>query len=143
MEIRDIMTQPVKTISVTATVEQAAGMMAIHDVGALPVCEGDRLVGIVTDRDIVLRCIPAGFNPATTRVSRIMSRDPVGAPPSAPVKEAWRLLADLRIHRRPIVEDGRVVGMLTTDDIARRFDDDAAVLFMVRRVAPRRRSRAA
>jgi CBS domain-containing protein len=139
MRVREIMTAPVKTIEFSATVHQAAELMALHDVGALPVCEQGRVVGILTDRDIVLRCVAQGLQPETTDVRRIMTRDPVVEAPDAPIADAaWRF-SSLRIRRLPIVEGGTAVGMLSSDDIARHWDDDAAVLRMVQRLAPRRR----
>lgn len=75
MQIHEIMTHPVQTVKANATVHHAAEMMALHDVGALPVCENDRVVGIITDRDIVLRCLAQGRNPAT-EVYRIMTPGP-------------------------------------------------------------------
>ena len=139
MQVRDIMTQPVKTIESSATAHKAAQLMALHDIGALPVSDGGRIVGILTDRDIVLRCIAQGLDPETTDVQRIMTRDPVVEPPDVPVADAaWRFTS-LRIRRLPIVEGGKAVGMLSSDDVARHWDDDAAVLLMVRRLAPRRR----
>lgn len=143
MQVRDIMTQSVKTIRASATVEEAAELMALHDVGALPVCEDDRLIGILTDRDIVVRCLAPGFSPRAVAVRQIMSGNPAMVPPSASVEFAARLIANLRVRRLPVLADGRVVGMLSSDDIARRCDDDLAVLTMVRSLAPRRRRRSA
>jgi len=139
MQIRDIMTQPVRTVRSTASVQDAAELMALHDVGALPVCEDGLLIGVVTDRDIILRAIAPGLSLTNTGVHRIMTPDPVTAHPSDDVAEAARTFTNLRIRRLPIVEEGRPVGMLSVDDVARHWDNDVAILVMVRRVAPRRR----
>ncbi len=142
MRLRDIMSQPIATVRANATVQHAAEMMALHDVGALPVCEDDALVGILTDRDIILRCIAPGLPTHATEVHRVMTPDPVTLPPDAPVEEAAAIFRDMRIRRLPVVDKGHSVGMVTVDDIARQWDNDLAILLMARRVAPRRKRRA-
>lgn len=141
MRIQDIMSQPVVTVKASATVQFAAEMMALHDVGALPVCEDDVLVGIVTDRDIILRCIAPGLSPTVTEVHRIMTAQPVVLTPHATVEEAAGTFRDLRIRRLPVVDERHPVGMISMDDVARLWDNDPAILLMVRRVAPRRKRR--
>ena len=143
MEIQEIMSQPVYAVKATATVQFAAEMMATHNVGALPVTEDGHLVGIVTDRDIVLRVMAAGLSPTTTEVAKIMTLDPAALPPRADVEDAARFFMDTRVRRLPIVENGHPVGMVTADDVARMWGDDAGTLLMVRRVAPVRRRAAA
>jgi CBS domain-containing protein len=137
MQVQDIMSHPVTTVKATATVQFAIEMMALHEVGALPVTSDEILVGIVTDRDIVLRALAPGLPTTTTEVAKIMTTRPLSVAPNAPVEEAARTFTNMRIRRLPVVEDGHPVGMLTTDDIARQWDNDAAILLMSRRVAPR------
>lgn len=139
MEIHQIMSEPVYTVKSIATVQFAAEMMATHNVGALPVTEEGKLVGIVTDRDIVLRSLAEGYSPTATPVHRIMTPEPIALGPHASVEEAALIFTDTRIRRLPIVEEGHPVGMLTVDDIARQWENDAATIVMVRRVAPRRK----
>jgi CBS domain-containing protein len=143
MEIQQIMSTPAYTVRTTDTVQHAAEMMALHDVGVLPVTENGALVGIVTDRDIVVRCLAPGRSPAGTEVSHIMSAGPIALEPDEPVGHAARIFSELRIRRLPIVEERHPVGMLTVDDVARNWDDDDKILAMVRRVAPRRKQRRA
>ena len=139
MQIRDIMTKQVKTVRASATAFEAAELMSLHDVGALPVCEGDALVGIVTDRDIILRGVAPWLDLTKTEVRKVMSRDPVAIEAAAPVSDAARRFTDLRIRRMPVIDGDRVVGMLSSDDVARKWEDDSSVLRMVKRLAPRRR----
>lgn len=136
MLVSEIMTQPAETVRASATVAEAAELMALYDVGSLPAREEDRIVGIVTDRDVVLRCIAPGLVPSATLVRTIMTRSPVTLPPSVPVDDAVWLFAHLHIRRLPIVEDGRVVGMLSADDVARYFDDGASIVLMARCLVP-------
>ncbi len=141
MHVNEIMSEPVYTVKMTATIQFAAEMMATHDVGALPVTEDGVLVGIVTDRDIVLRSLAEGLSPTAILVHRIMTPTPIALPPNASVDEAARIFTETRIRRLPIVDEGHPVGMLTVDDVARMWTNDAATLLMVRRVAPRRKHR--
>jgi CBS domain-containing protein len=139
MQVHEIMSEPVYTVKSTATVQFAAEMMATHNVGALPVTEDGKLVGIVTDRDIVLRSLAEGLSPSGTPVHRVMSVRPIALTPEDAVEDAARIFTQTRIRRLPIVEEGHPVGMLTVDDVARQWDNDAATLVMARRVAPRRK----
>jgi CBS domain-containing protein len=143
MEIQQIMSTPAYTVKTTDTVQFASEMMALHDVGALPVTEDGVLVGIITDRDVVARCLAPGRSPTATEVSHIMTTGPIALGPEEPVGHAARILSEMRIRRLPIVEERHPVGMLTVDDVARNWDDDEKILTMVRRVAPRRTQRRA
>ena len=116
--------------AVTPEVEAlAARLLARHNVGALPVCgpEGN-LRGMVTDRDIVLRCVAAEEDPARTRVKDIMTRGCAAVAPDADPREAARLMAEKQVRRLPVVEDGRVVGVVSLGDLARsqRYDMEAS-----------------
>jgi predicted transcriptional regulator len=143
MEIQQIMSTPAYTVKTTDTVQFASEMMALHDVGALPVTEDGVLVGIITDRDIVIRCLAPGRSPTATEASEIMTAGPIALGLEEPVGHAARIFSDMRIRRMPIIQERHPVGMLTVDDIARNWDEDEKVLLMVRRVAPRRKQRRA
>ena len=141
MEVKDIMSQPAFTMRAYGTVTEAAELMEEHNVGCLPICEDGKIIGIVTDRDIVLRCLAPGMNPHQTEVHTIMSLGPVTISPDAPLEEAARIFGGLRVRRLPVVVDDRPVGMLALDDMARFWNEDDRVLLLVRRAAPRRRER--
>ena len=120
MKIRELMTDPVVTISQNEAVTTAARLLKRHNVGALPVCDDSgRLRGIVTDRDIVLRCIAAGEDPRETRISEIMSRGVVTAGAEESVDRAAQLMSEDQIRRLPIMENGKVIGMVALGDMAR------------------------
>jgi CBS domain-containing protein len=136
MQVRDIMTHPAHTISPTATCAEAAETMAIYNVGALPVCDGDdHVVGIITDRDLVLQCMATHHSPQAVEVRAIMSWDPIVVSPSQSVEEVAHLLGRNGVHRVPVVEGERTIGMLSADDIARFFNDNAVIVEMERRLA--------
>lgn len=140
MQLQEIMSHPVRTVRAHVTVQYAAEMMALHDVGALAVCEDDVIVGIVTDRDIVLRGLAAGHDPDTTDVHKIMTAHPITLPPTASVDEAAQIFRETRIRRLPVVDNDHPIGMVTADDVARLWDNEAQVLLMARRVAPRNKA---
>ena len=120
MKISELMTDQVVTVSQDEAVTTAARLLKRHNVGALPVCDGNgKLRGIVTDRDIVLRCIAAGEDPRETRISEIMSRGVVTAEADEPIDKAARLMSEDQIRRLPIMDNGNVVGMVTLGDMAR------------------------
>ena len=129
MEIKDLMNPSVVTIEPTASAALAARLLSRHNVGALPVCGEDRrLRGMVTDRDIVLRGVAAEEDPAQTLVRDIMTRGCASVSPHDDCRSATRLMAQQQIRRLPVVEEGKLVGILTLADLARsqRFDMEAA-----------------
>lgn len=135
MQVVDIMTQPAHTIQQSASAQEAAELMARFNIGAVPVCDGERVVGMVTDRDLVVQCMATHRSPKAVEVLSIMSTDPIVVAPSYPVEDVARLMGQHGIHRVPVVQDGRTVGMLSADDIARFFTDDAVIMDMERRLA--------
>ena len=129
MQIRDLMNPSVVTIEPGSSAALAARLLSRHNVGALPVCSGDRrLRGMVTDRDIVLRCVAAEEDPAQTPVRDIMTRGCVTVSPGDDCREASRLMAAQQVRRLPVVEGGKVVGMISLGDLAkcRSYDMEAA-----------------
>lgn len=129
MLVKDLMHTSVVTVEPSSTASLAARLLSRHNVGALPVCGSDRrLRGVVTDRDIVLRCIAAEDDPAQTPVRDIMTRYPATLSPGDDCREATRLMADKQVRRLPVVENGKLVGILSLADLARshRFDMEAA-----------------
>ena len=129
MQVRDLMNPNVVTVEPSSSAALAARLISRHNVGSLPVCGEDRrLRGVVTDRDIVLRCVAAEEDPAQTPVRDIMSRGCATVSPGADCREATRLMSAHQVRRLPVVEEGRLVGMISLSDLARsgRFDLEAA-----------------
>ncbi len=121
MKVKDLMTPSPTVCRPKDTVSQAATLMKQEDCGAIPVVSDEgKLVGIVTDRDIVVRAVAAGKDPRTTPVSVVMSADPSTLAPDADVDQAEKLMADRQVRRLPVVEDGHLVGILVTAHLARR-----------------------
>lgn len=127
MKVRDIMTNEVATATLDSTVEDIAGMMKEEDTGAIPVVDDGELAGIVTDRDIVIRCIAEGKDPAETTVEDILTEELHTIEPDADVDEAARLMSDRQIRRLPVVEEGELIGVISLGDIAvKQGDTDTA-----------------
>jgi CBS domain-containing protein len=117
--VRNTMTENPRTVSPDLPVAESARLMRSEDVGSLPVLENERLVGVVTDRDIVTRLVAEGKDAETTSVGGILSGDPVTLTPDQDLDEALRLMARHQVRRLPVVEDGRLVGVLAQADVAR------------------------
>lgn len=122
MKVSEIMTREPSSLTPDATLGEAATLMKQQDCGSIPVVDGGRLIGIVTDRDIVVRVVASGRDPKTVRVSEAMTADPVTIGADSDIDEAQRVMADRQIRRLPVVEDGRLVGLLVLGQLARRDD---------------------
>jgi CBS domain-containing protein len=120
--IRDLMTSNPCSIDTDKTVAYAAKMLRDEDVGLAPIVEGDRLVGMLTDRDIAIRVVAEAKDPQTTKVTDVASRELVTIDPDQDLDEALRLMATHQVRRLPVVEeDGRLIGVIAQADIAREL----------------------
>lgn len=129
MQIRDIMTGKVISVAAREPVTAAARLLRQHNLGALPVCDDHgKLLGMVTDRDIAVRCVAAQADPTGTTVEQIMSRGIITAGPNDSLDRAVYLMSADQVRRLPVLEDGRLVGMVSLCDMARnqRCDMEAA-----------------
>ena len=130
MTVQELMNPKVITIEPTASAALAARLLSRYNIGALPVCTADKkLRGIVTDRDIVLRCVAPEEDPAQTPVRDIMSRSPATLAPSQDILAAAQLMAQHQVRRMPVVERGKLVGIVSLGDVAKshRYDMEAAL----------------
>lgn len=119
MKVRQVMTDVVVRIRPEESVAVAARILAHYNVGSLPVCGGDgRVCGLVTDRDLVTRCLAAGRNPGTTPVRAVMSGSVVSVRPDTDAGAAACLMGREQIRRLPVVENGRLCGMVSLGDLA-------------------------
>ncbi len=119
MKLRDVMTNPVIRIHPDESVAVAARTLARYNIGALPVCGSDgRVCGLVTDRDIVTRCLAANRSPQSTTVREVMTNQVVAARPDMEVSLAASLMGREQIRRLPVVENERLCGMVSLGDLA-------------------------
>ena len=124
---REIMTSNVKTANPEMSLQAVAALMRDGDMGVLPVVEGERLVGIVTDRDIVVRAIAEGKD-ALTAVGDVMTKEIYSVKPDDFVFEAIRLMGDKQVRRVPIINDaGALVGIIAMADVALETEDELEI----------------
>ena len=125
--IRDLMTVLPRTVKLGDSIVDAAKVMRGEDAGIAPIVDGDRLVGVVTDRDIAVRVVAAGRDPKETKVEEIASSTLVTIDPDQDLDEALRLMAKHQVRRLPVVgEDGKLVGIVAQADVARHARHERA-----------------
>ena len=115
-QIKDVMTSTPVTVEPSTTAVEAAKLMTREDVGPLPVVEGEQLVGIVTDRDLVARVLAEGRDPSSVTVGEIASSNVVAVEPSEDLDQALMKVAQHQVRRLPVVESGRLVGIFSEAD---------------------------
>lgn len=121
MKVKDLMSTSVISARPETTIEQVAKQLRQGDIGAVPVCDDrDRVVGIITDRDIVVRALSGTGAQRPRSAQEIMTKNPVLANPDMNVHEAALLMAKNQIRRLPVVESDRLSGMLSMADLARK-----------------------
>ena len=133
MKVRDVMTGRVIRIDPEENVEVAARTLAQYNIGAMPVCKANgELCGMVTDRDIVIRCLAANKVPSQTKVREVMTNQVVSVRPDTEAGVAAHLMGRQQIRRLPVTENGRLCGMVSLGDLAIREDSvmDAADALM-------------
>lgn len=125
--VKQVMSRNIVALLPGDTAYEAAALMNEHHVGSLPVVSGGEVKGILTDRDIVLRCVAGAKDPKTTRVSEIMSPDVVYVTPDQTVSDAAKMMASEQVRRLPVIKDGYIDGIISLADIARRdYDTETA-----------------
>jgi CBS domain-containing protein len=122
-QVREVMTSNPTSCASKDSVVDAAKAMAKEDVGPIPVVDGDRLVGLLTDRDIVIRVVAEGRDPQSTTVGEVASAELATVSPDEDLDRALQLLAERRVRRLPVVEGEKLVGIVAQADVARQGDD--------------------
>ncbi|MCI1944542.1 CBS domain-containing protein [Clostridium luticellarii] len=118
MKVKDIMTKSVVSLKAGDTIERAAEIMQQNNVGSVPVCDGDRIIGIITDRDIAVRSAVKGESYNSRTVRDVMSSNPVTGSPDMDIRDASRIMSERQIRRLPVVEDECLVGIVSLGDLA-------------------------
>jgi CBS domain-containing protein len=126
MKVSEVMTETVRTVRPDQRVQEAANFMLSADAGSIPVAEGDRLVGIITDRDIAVRGVAKGYGPDTP-VRELMSNDVICARIDDAVEDAAARMSEAQVRRLPVVDqDQRLCGIVSLADLSREADTDCA-----------------
>lgn len=124
---REIMTGNAECIGENETLEQAARKMKELDVGSLPICgEDNRLKGMVTDRDIVVKCLAEGKDPKNTKAGELGQGKPVTIGADDSIEEAIRTMQEHKVRRLPVIDGHELIGMLSQGDIAKGYPEDRA-----------------
>ena len=118
MKVRDVMTSSVDWVTPDTSVVEVAQLMKKDDVGSIPICKENRLIGMITDRDIVLKVVAAGGNTNNISAKDIMSTDITFVSADQDVHEAANLMSEYQIRRLPVLEKGKLVGILAIGDLA-------------------------
>lgn len=125
--VRQAMTAGVAAVRADASLVEVAEMMRTQDIGAVLVAEGDRLIGVLTDRDLVLRAVADGVDPATVSAQAVCSPSPVCVGPNDEITTAVSLMRRHAIRRLPVIEDGRPLGVVSLGDLAQVRDPESAL----------------
>src|SRR5688572_11308810 len=126
MKISEVMTTDVETVSADQTAREAAAFMLRADAGSIPVCEGDRVVGMITDRDIAVRGVAEGRGPDTP-VSELMTDDVICVHEDEDVQAVARRMSEEQVRRLPVVDaEERLIGIVSLGDLARETSSQAA-----------------
>jgi CBS domain-containing protein len=141
VQIREIMTTEVCCANPEDSLSKVAAEMKRHNVGVMPVCDGDKLIGMVTDRDIVVECAASGGDPKQCKARDAMTSELLGASPNMDVVDAVRKMSEEQLHRLPVVEGDKLVGMVSVGDIAVNCNDDRLIASMLRAISTPVRSR--
>lgn len=135
MNLSEIMTKELTTCNPDETIAQAAQKLEKANVGSCPVVEGERLVGLLTDRDIATRAVAKGLDPNSTKVEQIMTRELITGHPHMTIEEACRLLSEHQIRRLPVVEADRLVGFIALADLAIDLEEEEMVAETLHRIS--------
>jgi CBS domain-containing protein len=125
--VADVMTADVASVSTADFVRRAAQLMYDKNVGDVLVLAADQLAGVLTDRDVVVRVVAEGLDPDLTPVGEVCSSDVVEVRPDTPLDSAIDMMRSAAIRRLPVVDSGRLVGVVSLGDLASETDEDSAL----------------
>lgn len=126
MKVSDVMTRDVQTVRPDTTVQEAANFMLREDAGSMPVRDGDRLIGMITDRDIAVRGVAKGYGPDTP-VRELMTDEIICARTDDNVEEVASKMSEAQVRRIPVIDENeRLCGIVSLGDLAREGDSDSA-----------------
>ncbi len=126
MKARDIMTPNAESVDENETIENIARRLASENIGAMPICDGDHLRGIVTDRDIVTKVVAQGRDPAQVRAKELETGDPVTIGADDSIEEAAQTMAQHKVRRLPVIDGDKLIGMVSQADLVKSLPPDRA-----------------
>lgn len=136
MKVKEIGIKEVHCAKPSMTLSEIASTMKRYNIGVIPVCEGKKLLGMLTDRDLVVSCVAADMNPKQCKASEFMTSNSITVTPDTELEEAARIMGREQIHRLPVVEAGNLVGMISLGDISMALtSDDSLVAETLRKIS--------
>ncbi len=127
MKLNEIMSRELVTCSPNESIAQVAKKLQDNDIGMCPVVEEERLVGVVTDRDITTRAVAKGFDVNSTMVGEIMTRDPISVEASMEAEEICEIMSEHQIRRLPVMRENKLVGIIALADLALDLEEEELV----------------
>jgi CBS domain-containing protein len=136
MKVKEIGMKEVHCASPSMNLSEVASMMKRHSIGVVPVCQGKKLLGVLTDRDLVISCVAADMNPKECKAREFMTANPISVTPDTDLEDAARLMGREQIHRLPVVEAGDLVGMISLGDVSMALSrNDSLVAETLRKIS--------
>lgn len=136
MQLREILSKEVYSASPSSKLGEVAQLMLRHNIGAVPICDqDDKLLGIITDRDLAIECCTSSVDARNAEVREFMTNNPVTAHPDMDLKQACELMAREQVRRLPVVNNGRLVGIVSLGDLAVCMPHEQAVLDALARIS--------
>ncbi len=135
MKVREIGKMDVNCADPAMDLSQVATIMKRHNVGAVPVCEGGKLLGMLTDRDLVVSCMASDMDPKECTAREYMTAKPVTVTPDIDLEEVAKIMGKEQLRRLAVVENGNLVGMLSLGDIALNLDDDYLIAETLQKIS--------
>jgi len=136
MEVREIMSRNVECISPSATLQEAASRMRTRDIGFLPVCQGDQVIGTLTDRDAMIRAIAQGMDPTKTTAKEIMSRDVFFSFEDQDIEDVAEYMSERQVRRMIILDrDKKLVGVVSLGDVAKTDGEEKVSAQALRQIS--------
>ena len=135
MLVKEIMTKDICAVNPNTNLTSVAQTMKTNNIGFICVCDSNNnLVGVITDRDIVLNCVAAGLDPANCLVSNCMTSGPVSVSPNASLEDCANVMAAEQIRRLPVVDNGKVIGVISLGDLAVNLQNDSLLANTLRSI---------
>jgi len=128
MKAFEIASDVVYSVPPTAKLNEVASIMKRHGIGAVPVCEGKNLIGMITDRDIVIGCVASGMHPAACQADEFMTSAPIAVNPDTGLEEVAAIMGTEQIRRIPIINDGEIIGVISLGDLASSLLTEDAII---------------
>ena len=135
MKVRDVGVKEVNCADPAMDLSEVATIMKRHNIGSVPVCEGGKLLGMLTDRDLVISCMASDMDPKECTAREYMTAKPVTVTPDMDLEEAAKIMGHEQLRRLPVVENGNLVGMLSLGDIAIALEDDCLIAERLRKIS--------